>query len=61
MLPACTLSPPDPLAFWWETRNPIIGRGPSPWYTCERCGWRYRTLAFVRATFPACPACEASR
>lgn len=60
MLPASTTPAPEPPAFWWEAVH-IIGRGPSSWYTCETCGLRYRTLAFVRATSPACPVCEASR
>lgn len=60
MLPASTTANPGPPAFWWEQIH-IIGPGPSPWYHCETCGMRFRTLAFVRATPPACPACEATR
>lgn len=37
----------------------IAGPGPSPWYRCSRpsCRLIYRTIAFTRATPPACPMC----
>lgn len=44
-------------AHWHDVA--IVAAGPSPWYRCSRpsCRLVYRTVAFVRATPPDCPAC----